>query len=137
MNKKLSVYTNKPCGLSGFVLCSKGDLLEVNVSKLHSDNIKADVLEKLARGLRMCRKYVSHDDILYIEIQNQHLCNWLSGKVEYKEYSEGLDAVFSVLETLDCKYSFVFVKSPIAKIYVQNGKTDFDAESALDVLSKI
>ena len=136
MNLKLSIYTNRVKGLSGYVICKSGDVVTTNVTKLASQNIKEDVLEKLTRGLRACRSCVSHEDILYIEIQNQHLCNWLDGKVEYKGYCSGLDSAFEALETLDCRYRFLFVKEPIAKAYVQNGKTEVKVQSALEALAE-
>lgn len=135
MNIKLSVYTNRVAGLSGYLVCKSGDILDINVSKLYSQNIKEDILEKLTRGLRACRNIVSHNDILYIEVQNQHLCNWLDGKVEYKGYSSGLDSVFEVLETLDCRYRFLFVKEPIAKPYVQKGKTEMSVQSIAEAFA--
>lgn len=120
MNIKLSVCTNRVKGKSGYAVYIDGDVKASNVGGLTSNNIKEDILNKLAKGLRACREFVSHEDILYIEIQNQHLCSWLDGKVEYKGYSEGLDSVFEVLESLDCRYKFMFVKVPICSKMVES-----------------
>lgn len=137
MNIKLSVYTNRVKGKSGYVVFIDGRGRSTEVSGMVSINIKEDILTKLAKGLRQCRQYVSHKDILYIEIQNQHLCNWLNGKVEYKSYNTYLDEVFEVLESLDCRYKFVFVKEPVMKRLIHSEVTSSPNSSLIDALKEL
>lgn len=124
MNVKLSVYSSRPKKKTGYVIYKNGIAVETKVGSMIGDNIKEDILSSLTRGLRACRGYVIHEDILYIEIQNQHLCSWLSGCVEHKGYSDTLDAAFEALESLDCRYRFVFVEKPSAKSVIEEGKVE-------------
>ena len=137
MNIKLSVYSNRLRGKSGYAVYTDKGLVEVRVSGTESSNIKGDVLITLAKGLRACRKYAGHSDILYIEIQNQHLCNWLEGCVEYKGYSSFLDDAFEALESLDCRYRFVFVKNPVAKRLVDEGSSQIKGMSLSEAFSDL
>lgn len=137
MNIKLSVYTNRTKGLSGYGIMISGGFKETYVGKTTSDNIKEDVLVSLSKGLRACRNIVSHDDILYIEIQNQHLCNWLNGNLEYKGYSSGLDEAFNALESLDCRYRFLFIKNPVVCRIVNDGVKEVRGQSAMDAIADL
>lgn len=115
----------------GFIIESHGRTLESSVSAISSLNLKSDLLKVLEAGLRSARSMVKHEDILYIEIPNQHLTNWLSGRVEYKKYSEELDAVFNVLESVDCRYKFMYVKNSYATELVKNTKVFLNEGSSL------
>lgn len=137
MNIKLSVYSCRTKGKSGFAIYEKGSVVDSKVGSLSSSNIKEDVLISLVKGLRACRSRVQHEDILYIEIQNQHLCSWLSGLVEYKGYSTFLDEVFSVLESLDCRYKFMFVEKPTAKKLIEEGKVELKGMSVDNAFSDL
>lgn len=137
MNIKLSVYSSRTKGKSGYAIYEKGSVIDSRVSCTSSSNIKEDVLISLSKGLRSCRGRVSHDDILYIEIQNQHLCSWLSGCVEYKGYSKYLDEAFSVLESLDCRYKFMFVGKPTAKKLIEEGKVEVKGVSVENAFSDL
>lgn len=137
MNVKLSVYCSRPKGKSGFAIYKNGVVIESKVGSTTSDNIKEEVMLTLTKGLRVCRNIVSHDDILYIEIQNQHLCSWLSGCVEYKGYSDLLDAVFEVLESLDCRYRFMFVPKPNCRTLVEEGKVEIKGSSIESAFSDL
>lgn len=137
MNLKLSVYCSRPKGVSGFAIYENGRVTDSKVDSVLSDNIKENVLLALTKGLRACRGVVSHDDILYIEIQNQHLCSWLSGCVEYKGYSSYLDEAFSVLESLDCRYKFMFVGKPTCKALVEEGKAEVKGMSVENAFSDL
>lgn len=119
MNYRLSVCSVRTEGKNGYVLEAQGKLLDSKVGSLKSTNIKKDVLTILVDALRCARSYVKHEDIMYIEIQNMHLQQWLSGMVEYKDYATELDAVFEVLESIDCRYKFVFLKEPYARSFVK------------------
>lgn len=124
MNYRLSIASVR--GLvqkHGYVIEVQGRTIESQISSNKSSNLKVDLLFVLERGLRAMRQYVKHDDILYIEIPNQHLANWLDGRVEYKKYSKELDAVFDILESLDCKYKILCVKESYALKMVKNGNT--------------
>lgn len=118
MHYRLSVGVSRPKGKSCFVMESKGKELNVKVQKTKSANVKGEILHILEVGLRACKSMVKHEDFLVIEIQNRHLQQWLDGLVEYKDYSEGLDRVFEVLETLDCRYKFSFNANTYALEYL-------------------
>lgn len=137
MNIKLSTYASRVKGKIGFCVYVGGRVKDS--LSVHNDisNIKEACLTALERGLRSCRNLVSHDDILYIEIQNSHLCEWLDGQKEYKGYSEGLDSVFAVLETLDCRYRFVFNGNPECKGFVEEGKTEVKGVSVEDAFADL
>lgn len=137
MNIKLSVYSSRPKGKTGYAIYQKGVVADKKVNCAYSKNIKEDALVSLTKGLRACRSFVSHDDILYIEIQNQHLCSWLSGCVEYKGYSKYLDDVFAVLESLDCRYKFMFVQKPSAKGIVETGQSEVEGVSVESAFSDL
>lgn len=137
MNIKLSVYCSRPKGTVGYAIYIGGSVVESSISKIVSNNIKEEVLVSLAKGLRACRNHINHEDILYIEIQNQHLCSWLSGCVEYKGYSNHLDAVFEVLESLDCRYRFMFNDKPDNKKLVESGKVSVKGLSVEDAFSDL
>ena len=130
MNYRLSVAVKRPMGKVGYTLDVKGRTVESYVGKMSTDNIKNEILSTIAKGLRMCRSYLTHDDILYIDVQNRHLQQWLDGFVEYKGYVDGLDEVFDVLESLDCRYKFVFNSNPYAGVYIsKNEKTTLSGSS--------
>lgn len=137
MNIKLSIYCSRPKGKTGFAIYENGRVSDSKVSTVSGDNIKENVLSSLTKGLRACRNVVSHDDILYIEIQNQHLCSWLSGCVEYKGYCKFLDEAFSVLESLDCRYRFMFVSKPTCKALVEEGKVVVKGSSVESAFSDL
>lgn len=109
----------RPREISGFVLESNGYELEKVTIKNKSDNLKKQALSVLERGLRVCRAYLKHEDLLIIEVQNQHLCKWLNGEEEQKDYYDEMDAVFKVLDTLDCRYTFIFRETPYAIKYLK------------------
>ena len=137
MNYRLSTATLRVKGKHGYVLEHAGKTVAVRVSKTKSSNIKEDILMVITEGLREARSYVKHEDILYIEVQNIHLQQWLSGMVEYKEYSKYLDDVFEVLESMDCRYKFVFEKEPYAKQVVSKTSLSIDQGSSLsDIISE-
>lgn len=121
-NYRLSINSYRSKHKRGFVIETEGRTLRKFVCKTKSLNIKEDILITLTEGLRALKPLVKHEDIVFIEIQNTHLQQWLSGLVEYKEYSKYLDEVFEVLEGIDCKYKFVFSKEPSAKQFVLNSE---------------
>lgn len=137
MNVKLSVYSSRPKGKSGYAIYQNGVVVDKKIGNIVSTNIKEDALVSLTKGLRSCRSFISHDDILYIEIQNQHLCAWLSGCVEYKGYSKYLDDAFAVLESLDCRYKFMFVHKPTAKSIIEVGQSDVEGVSVESAFSDL
>lgn len=137
MNYRLSCATNRVEGKNGFVLELSGREVEADVFKTEGDNIKENILETIYRGIRVARGVVKHEDILFIEVQNFHLCEWLSGLKEYKGYEEKLDKVFEVLESTDCRYRFVFVKNPYAKSYIKaHDVKGISGSSIADVMSE-
>ena len=138
MNYRLSVATVRTKGKHGFVLEKGGYSLVTRVTRLKSLNIKEDILSILAEGLLSAKGFVEHEDTLYIEIQNVHLYNWLSGMVDYKDYAEGLDKIFDILDSIDCRYKFVFEKNPYAKKVVEKiPLDDIKGSSVSDVLNEL
>lgn len=136
MNYKVSTYANRVDKKRGFTIEAEGKILEEKISKFEGDNIKENALQTILQGIRACRSLPSHNDILIIEVQNIHLCNWLNGLQEYKEYNEWLDKIFELLETLDCRYSFYFNKKPFAKEYIKGkGITKVSVGSVDDMMS--
>lgn len=135
MNYRLSCATDRVGKKNGYVLEKQGIELCSSFFKPVNDNIKDNILETVYRGLKSAGLYVSHDDILLIEIQNMHLFNWLSGLVEYKGYEGYLDKVFEVLEGIDCRYRFVFEKRPYAKMLFSSRDYDkIKGSGFLDVM---
>lgn len=130
MNVKLSIFTNRAKERTGYVVYVGGKPVKNWLKSVSREGaVKDYILESLSKGLSACRGVVSHDDILYIEIQNRDLCSWLDGKVEYKGYESTLDDAFEALECLDCRYRFLFVKEPVAKRYVEEGKREESGSS--------
>lgn len=128
MNYRLSICSVRTKGKHGYVIEAGGKTIETSVSNISSMNLKEDILGLLAKALRAVKPLVNHEDLLAIEIQNVHLQQWLSGTVDYKDYSEPLGAVFDVLESIDCRYRFIFKAEPYAKGIVLNtdlNKTSF------------
>lgn len=140
MNVKLSVCVSRPKGYAGYAIYKEGRVVDSKVRRiLDSVNIKEEILNNLALGFtRLKGNLISHDDLLVIEIQNRHLYEWLSGKVEMKDYSEGLDRAFSVLESLDCRYRFIFVDKPACKALVEAGqKSEIKGVSAMEAFADL
>ena len=134
MNYRLSIGVNRPIGKKCFVLERKGMELDSKILSNSSRNIKIELLSVLAKGLMSCRSYVKHEDILYIELQNREILSWLSGLEEYKGYEDELDSVYEILESLDCRYSFLFIEKPYALGYInKNKKTDVKGSSISDL----
>ena len=115
MNYILSIYANRVSGVNNVELSSGGRVLKSYKGNFEGNNIKENILRYLHKGLRFASATVRHEDKLYIEIQNQHLVNWLMGRTEYTGYSELLDTVFADIESVDCQYKYLFDKSPRAK----------------------
>lgn len=136
MNYNLSVMADRVNGKCSYTLSSSGKVISDKISKFSGDNIKVNALNQLKVGLMACKNLVSHDDILSIEVQNTHLCDWLNGRVAHKDYIGQLSDVFDVLETIDCRYRFLFNKEPFAKVYAS--KRDFTkiAVSTIDDMFK-
>lgn len=120
MNYRLSCASNRVLGKNCYVLELAGRRVSGKVFKFTGDNIKENILETVFQGIKMARTYVNHEDILFIEIQNVHLCDWLNGMKEYSGYETGLDKVFDVLESTDCRYKFSFIRKPYAMTYLEN-----------------
>lgn len=118
MNYRLSCAADRTVNKCGFTLECCGKEVYSELFKCISDNLKECILETIYRGIRVSRGYVSHDDIIRIEIQNNQICEWLSGYKEYKGYTDYINKIFEVLESMDCRYTFVYVKKPYAKLYI-------------------
>lgn len=119
MNYRLSCAANRVLGKNCYVLELNGRRVSGKVFKFEGDNIKSNVLEVVRQGINLARTYVKHEDVLFIEIQNVHLCEWLNGQKEYSGYEDGLDKVFEILESTDCRYKFTFIRKPYAMSYLE------------------
>ena len=117
----LSVYgASSTKGKVSIIVNKNGKNVIKKVLKCSESNPKKGILVAVAAGLKECRQYVSHDDFLVIEVQNWHLVEWLNEVTFYKGYTQYLDDVYSVLETLDCKYRFVFQDKPSAESIIDD-----------------
>lgn len=106
MNVVLTCYAKK--GKGSFVLEKEGKIIYKDIFNIHKDDcsLKEYIFESLIRGLRVARSNVSHDDLLLICLQNNHMCEWLNGAKDYKDYSSYLDTVYDIIDSIDCKYLF-------------------------------
>lgn len=135
MNYRLSCMADRVKGLCGYAIESKGVELEREVFSFTGTNIKENALKTIYKGLKKIKKYMSHEDIMVIEVQNVHLAEWISGLVEYKGYQELLENVFYELESIDCRYRVLFERNPYAKtILVDENKTKLNVSSVSDVM---
>lgn len=123
-NYRVSVSYNRVKSACAYVIETSGFTRASKVAPKVNSNVKKGVLEVLEVALRETKPMVSHDDIVIIEIQNKHLCEWLTGLVEYKDYVVEMDAVFDVLENMDCKYRFIYVKEPYAKDFMTRNEVE-------------
>ena len=138
MNYRLSCAANRVKGRNCYVLELNGRKVSSKVFRFTGTNIKENVMETIAQGIKMSRAYVSHDDVLVIEVQNSNLYRWLSGLVEQSGYEEGLDRVFSVLESTDCRYMFTFIKRPYAMDYLEtHGLSEITGSSFADIMEEL
>lgn len=114
MNIRLSCAANRRGGRLGFTINKGGKCVDSGLYHLVSDNFKVNMLESLYQGILRAKKYVSHEDLLVIEVQNSHLAEWLKCNKNSKGYEGYLDKVFEVLESTDCRYNFIYVDKPSA-----------------------
>ena len=119
MNYKVSTCFDRVKGKSAFTIELGGIVKEASVYPSSHANMKKGILQVIAKALAHTKGYVKHDDIVNIEVQNNHLCRWLTGREDFKEYSKELDNVFSILENIDCRYRFLFMAKPYAKEVLQ------------------
>lgn len=132
MNIRLSTYANRVAGKNCVLVEKAGIVKSPIIFKSISRNLKENMLECIYRGLKHVKPEVSHEDFLWIEVQNNHLNNWLSGKEEYKGYEEYLDKVYDVLEGIDCQYKFLFNSKPFAKTYALDKKVEKPKYEGID-----
>lgn len=119
MNCRLSCGADRKIGRLGYTYEKEGKIQKHGVFRTESSNLKENILVSITKGMRACREDVNHDDLLIIEVQNQHLAQWLSGEVSYKGYEEYLDTLFDTLESMDCRYKFLYVNKPFALSYIK------------------
>lgn len=137
MNYKLSTYADRVNGKVCFVIESGGKILNDKIISFKGTNIKENALSIIYQGIKSCSLLLEHEDILVIEVQNRNLCDWLNDEVEYKDYFTYLYKVFAVLELLDCRYLFHFVKNPLAKKYMKGkGLTQMEFSAVDDMMSE-
>ena len=98
MNCRLSCGANRKLKKIGYTYEVGGRIEDSGVFKTVSTNMKENILESIIKGMKACRGKVHHEDLLIIEVQNQHLAQWLSGEVTYKGYEDYLDRLFDVLD---------------------------------------
>lgn len=131
MNIRLSCAASRREKRLGFTINKEGRCVDSGLYRLVSDNFKVDMLEALYQGILRSKKYVSHEDLLVIEVQNSHLADWLKGNKDSKGYEEYLDRVFNVLETIDCRYNFVYVEKP--SVMKQLSRMEFPKVSSVGI----
>ena len=136
MNYKLRTYADRVQGKRCFILEGDGRVLSEKVSKFSGDNIKENALTCVYQGLIACKGVVTHDDILVIEVQNSHLCEWLNGLSEHKNYSEALEKVFDMLDKVDCRYRFCHDVEPTTKRYLKKSEITKVEVSSVDDMMK-
>ena len=134
MNCRLSCGANRVSGKIGYTYEVSGRVVKAGVHKTVSSNMKENILEAIIRGMNACRSLVHHEDILIIEVQNQHLASWLSGEISYKGYEDYLDRLFNTLESMDCRSKFMFVKKPFALSYIDSHDISRENMSSLESL---
>lgn len=134
MNCRLSCGANRKAGKIAYTYEIQGIIKKAGVYKIVSTNVKENVLEAIIRGMKGCKDLVSHDDLLIIEVQNQHLAQWLSGEITYKGYEEYLDRLFDTLESMDCRYKFMYIKHPYALSYLETHKVNKTKMSSISSL---
>ncbi len=125
MNYKLSVYVGKVVEKKGYVLEKEGrviaDLVEKyrGTSNMGSKEAKDTILKMIEKGIRASKKYLTHDDVLIIEVQDNSICEWLSGTVvnnTVKKFEE-VFTIIELLESIDCRYRFCFC-NPSSRDYI-------------------
>ena len=137
MNFTLSVIADRPKKKAGYVLLSEGKILVEKINKFSGNNIKENLFNQIILGLRECRSWLSHNDVLYIELlNNKYLKGWLVDNIDSKEYALFLDEIFEVLDSLDCKYKFFFTEKSFAKKYIDDRDYTKLKVSSLDDLMK-
>lgn len=134
MNCRLSCGSNRKIGKIGFTYEVAGKIEKAGVFRTVSSNAKENMLEAIIKGMKACRDSVSHEDLLVIEVQNQHLAQWLSGEIAYKGYEEYLDRLFDTLESMDCRYKFMYVPKPFALSYISSHDIDKEKMSSMSSL---
>ena len=134
MNCRLSCGANRKLKKIGYTYEVGGRIEDSGVFKTVSTNMKENILESITRGMKACRGKVHHEDLLIIEVQNQHLAQWLSGEVTYKGYEDYLDRLFAVLESMDCRYKFMFVPKPYALSFIENNNIKKEQMSSISSL---
>ena len=134
MNCRLSCGADRKIGKIGFTYEKSGRIVKSGVFKTVSGNAKENMLESIIRGMRACRNEIQHDDLLVIEVQNQHLAQWLSGEIVYKGYEDYLDRLFDTLERMDCRYKFSYVAKPYALEYIKTHEISREKLSSMNSL---
>lgn len=138
MNIKISTFADRVNGLVTALVESDGRVLKSRVTEFMGTNIKDNAIEAVTSGLRLVKGIVKHDDLLIVEVQNQHLASWISGRVEYKDYDTLLDKLFEVLESIDCRYKVVCVPNSYAKQFgLTNGVTKKEYTSVENLLGDL
>lgn len=120
---KVSTFYNRVKSIGAYSIEKEGRIVDSGEKtfRLQEGNLKKGSLVVIEKALRIVKLVCKHEDILYIEVQNQHLCSWLSGLEEKKGYEAELDKVFSTLQGIDCRYKFLFVPSNSASKLVEKG----------------
>lgn len=115
MNINLSICSHRVLGKNCYSVDISGKCVSSDIFSFHGDNIKKNILQTVHKGLRDVRRFVTHNSVIVIEIQNRHLAQWLDGETESSGYEEELGNIFELLESIDGRYMIVFEKNPRAK----------------------
>lgn len=137
MNIILSCYSVR--GRGSYCIAKEGKTISEEVFNIGLEDkimLKEYILYTILKGLREARSIVSHDDILLVEIQNRHVAEWLNGQSENKDYSKYLDDIYSLIETMDCRFRFANLK-PVRAINVFNNKIPVKLDETLSGINSV
>lgn len=126
MNVLLSVNARKEKNgyVFGYVIKKQGKTVAEHASiktDKGRDSLKTLQLEEIIDGLAKLRGFVEHEDVLTIEIENRWVYEWLELEREQQKYIQQIDKVFDILDTLDCKYRFLYNETPQVNLLLDRG----------------
>lgn len=135
MNIKLDCYVNRREGKRGYLIEKDGVVLERHLFRCNPvSSMKSLILVNMLEGIKNVRKYVSHEEVLSIVLQNKDVVSWVTDRNEsrYKDHISVMDSIFDTIEELDCRVHILFSSKSGAKRFVDNSY-DFDKEEVMSL----
>ena len=118
MNIKLSCTADKKMGRGAYIIYKGGKRVVSESFSIkgmgESSTLKEYVFVAVTKALLSVRNIVNHEDLLLIELPNNHMVEWLNGSKEYKGYNKYLDEISDIIDTIDCRY--LFTKSDVNEV---------------------